>query len=323
MIADRILAWSLAFALAWFPVLASAQSPQVRAAVLLAGQGAPGGVTYQGPGDVLASATAFYSCARVYQASLASTATSLCDLKDATTGTVAVCTLRATANGVVDLVGGYCAGGLAPAAACVAAAGGSCIISKAYNQVSPGTLDVTQATAANMPALTFSGLNGLPVIGLSGSQVLASGAATFAQPILLSNVYIRTANFTTAGGIITNGSANTFTTTGASANVAVMEGGSTGVIVSGATDSAWHAFQAYLNGGASASASNMDGTDAAQTTGTSGWSAQAVRLGRTQGGTNLTGNIAEAIVWAASTTSINRNAICHNQSSAYALGFSC
>lgn len=34
MIADRLIAWSLAFALAVFPALASAQSPQVRATVL-------------------------------------------------------------------------------------------------------------------------------------------------------------------------------------------------------------------------------------------------------------------------------------------------
>lgn len=44
MIADRIIVWSLAFALAFFPALASAQSPQIIQTVIMgAGKGVPGG----------------------------------------------------------------------------------------------------------------------------------------------------------------------------------------------------------------------------------------------------------------------------------------
>ena len=59
-------------------------------------------VAYQGPGDVVSGATAWGSCARVYNASKASTSTSLCDLV-AVTGGAVVCTLRGTASGFVDL----------------------------------------------------------------------------------------------------------------------------------------------------------------------------------------------------------------------------
>src|SRR5258708_4464076 len=112
MIADRLIAWSLAFALAFFPSLASAQSPQVRAAVLSIQQVS----TFQGPGNIVSGAIAWQSCARVYNASLASTATSLCDLVDSAAPTVVICTLRGTTSGFVDLAGTYCTGSVTPAA---------------------------------------------------------------------------------------------------------------------------------------------------------------------------------------------------------------
>ena len=103
-------------------------------------------VTYQGPGDVVSGAVTFYSCARVLNASLASTSTNLCDLVSSSAPTVVLCTLRAAATGFADL-SAYCPGALTPAATCAAATGGTCNISKAYNQVAPGTNDVVTAQA--------------------------------------------------------------------------------------------------------------------------------------------------------------------------------
>lgn len=109
---------------------------------------APPAATYQGPGDVVSGATAWGSCARVYNASLASTSTSLCDLV-ASTGGAAVCTLRGSSSGKVDLAASYCAG-TTPSAACAAASGGSCKVSKVYDQIG-ATGGFVQATLANMP----------------------------------------------------------------------------------------------------------------------------------------------------------------------------
>src|SRR5690348_15562028 len=101
--------------------------------------------SYQGPGDVVSGWLAWGSCARVFTTAQASTSTNMCDLV-ATTGGAAVCTLRGSSTGFVDLAASYCAG-TTPAAACAAASGGACRVSKVYNQVTGNaTGDWTQAT---------------------------------------------------------------------------------------------------------------------------------------------------------------------------------
>ena len=136
---------------------------------------------FSGPGDVVSSATAFYSCARAYNAAYANGTNSLCDL-NAVTGGAAVCTLRVATSGFADLAASYCAG-TTPAAACAAASGGNCVVSKVYDQTvggnCTGSCDVAQATLANMPALTFSALNGLPCLTMSAtSELFSAGPLT-------------------------------------------------------------------------------------------------------------------------------------------------
>ncbi len=302
----------LIFAFLWLAP-ASAQVPMTGAGMAVPAVAA---ATYQGPGDVFStSAIGFWSCARVWNAAAASTSTNLCDI-NAVTGGAAVCTLRGSSTGFVDLAGSYCAG-TTPAAACAAASGGSCIISKVYNQVSPGTADLTQATAANMPPLVFSSTpsSTLPAISCGTAaqnlQVSSSSTITQSQPYTFSLVYRRTdatssiAFGPSAGGVGIGGRAST-------ANQAAVVF-NTSIAVTGATDSTWHALSGLGNGGSGAS--NLNGTDASANAGTTALSAATLRFCRPNAG-QFGGTIAEGILWGASTNSTNRGDINTNQHSA-------
>lgn len=248
--------------------------------------------SFQGPGDVVSGAVAWGSCARVYNASLASTATSLCDLKDATTGTVAICTLRGSSTGFVDLAGSYCTGSATPAVACAAAAGGSCVVSKLYDQTGTGNFWST-ATLAAMPALTFSALNGLPGLTGAGLVVLPTGNITQAGPLSFSYVSKRTGAFTTLQNVFSISGGAIIAGYAASINNATLV--DVGTVTAAASDSAFHALQMIVN------ATGTVVVDGAATTGalsTNGLTATPLRLMSANGaGAGLTGVVMEVGMW--------------------------
>lgn len=270
--------------------------------------------TFQGPGDVFGSAFAFYSVAIAYNAAYANGTNPLADLVDATTGTVAVCTLRIATTGFADLTGAYCVGGLTPATACAAAAGGLCKITKWYDQ-SGSSRDLIQVTASAMPTITFSSSPSgtLPVVtGPSGTTVMATtGTFTIAQPITLSAVYIRTANFTTAGQLIGANNSNFFIAPATSANKVQINAGTE--VDGAATDSAWHSVTALASGSGSNCALNIDGSDTASLAcGTGAATTQAIRVLRSAAGTQMNGSIAALGLWSSTSTPTQRNNLCHN-----------
>lgn len=249
--------------------------------------------SFQGPGDVVSGATAWGSCARVYNASLASTATSLCDLVDSAAPTVTICTLRGTSTGFVDLTA-YCPGSVTPAAKCAAATGAICNVQKVYDQTGTGN-HWTNVTSASQPRLTFSALNGLP--GLTFAQASAStintAAVTFNQPFSFSGVYKRTSTTNGENVLAGQGSSVGFGP-GGSANVAGVQAPSELTVA--ATDNTFHAVEAVANGVSSAIVA--DGTAATGTTGgPSNITAVPLRLGRSTGGFTLDGTIMEAGIW--------------------------
>lgn len=267
---------------------------------------------FQGAGDIVAGATSWGSCARVYTAAQASTATSLCDLKDKTTGTVAICTLRGSSTGFVDLAGTYCTGSTTPAAACAAAAGGSCIVSKVYDQTVNGN-HFTQATVGLMPGLLFSALGGLPgMTGLTANSTqLPTGNITVAQPLTMSVVALKTGS-TAAGGILANPNAATRIGFVTGPNQMEFNGG-TGVTVA-ATDGSFHAMTGVFNG--ASGAYNIDGTDVtSQNFGAGGFAAAPIRFFRNNGGATMSGTIMEGGVWPSAFTTQNRTDMNTNQHS--------
>jgi hypothetical protein len=254
---------------------------------------------YQGPGDIVSGALVWYSCSRVYNAAAASTATNLCDLKDSSTGTVAICTLRGSSTGFADQ-SAYCAGALTPSAACLAAAGGSCKVSKMYNQVTPGTLDVVQATAASMPAIVFSSTPTGTLPAINCVPVTSNVLATASNPAIsttysISAVTYRT-NGSTANGFIASAANSTTNYMGADAANTVGLAASA-KITNSATDATWHSLAGVVNG--ASSFITVDTTDnSTQNAGSSAWGANPLRVCRQgSGGTTYTGLIAEVGLW--------------------------
>lgn len=268
--------------------------------------------TYQGPGDIVSGATMWGSCARAYNAAYANGTNPLCDLV-AVTGGAAVCTLRVLTTGFVDLAASYCAG-TTPAAACAAASGGSCKVTKVYDQTGNGN-HWTNATLSSMPALTFSALGGLPgmTFAIASSSLLATGNTTVSFPFSASTVAERTGSTAAVNCILCGPTISYQFGLQNSANTALLS--FTGSITATANDSAFHALQGVDAGTSGASSVlTVDGSDTTGTTAASGWSAQVIRLGRGNSCCTLGGVIMEAGIWSNTTFSgTNRTDLNTNQ----------
>lgn len=292
---------------------AQAQSP------VLPGPGLPvASASYTGLGDIVGSATAFGSCARVYQASQASTSTSLCDLVDSAAPTTVICTLRGSATGFVDLANAYCTGSVTPTTKCAAATGGHCNVSKVYDQVA-GLNPWSNSTAASQPVLVFSSLNGLPgMTGTSaaGTNLASTNSLTIAQPISMTAVYERTVSGATNGGVNMDSSAALGIQAGA-ANTANIANSNTSLT---AADGSFHAVQDVSASGAGASVINVDGTEATGT-GTTSLSAATLRIGRRIGNNSLNGTIMEVGLWPSGFSSGQRTSMNSNMHGANGYNF--
>jgi hypothetical protein len=268
----------------------------------------PAVVTYQGPGDVYSSgALGAYSCSEAYNAAYATSLGSACDVVDTATGLV-TCTYHFQSNGMVNPTECNTTG-----KSCFTA----CRVAKAYNQVTPGTLDVVQATLASMPGLTFSSTptGTLPAIDCTiGTNPLLATSATVTQAVPLSgfSVFIRSSG-TSIGGALGGNTTIILPGSGAGANLAlVLNGGS---LTAAATDAAWHAVGGLTNGTGTSSAINVDGADTTGATGLGGFSSNNIRLCRAAADPQ-SGLIAEAVIWSTATSPTNRNSLNTNAHSA-------
>jgi len=171
----------LSIAIAFFlslPGAAFAQGGMGPGPGMVHSTGGGGGGGYTGPGDVSPGATGWWGM-RAYSAAQAAATANVADLVSQGSG-LAVCTLKLATSGDLDMVGTYC-GGLTVAAACAAAAGGSCKITKMYDQSGNGH-DMTRAFAT-APAFVVvtTGLY-LAAIQFGGGTQLNNAAMTTAQP---------------------------------------------------------------------------------------------------------------------------------------------
>lgn len=262
----------------------------------LLGVGKAPAAAYQGPGDVVSGSTAWGSCARVYNASLASTSTSLCDLV-AVTGGAAVCTLRGSSTGFVDLAASYCAG-TTPGAACAAASGGSCKVSKVYDQTGNGA-HFTEATLSNMPGLSFSALGGLPCMSFvrANTSRLTSANNFTTTNYSVSVVGARTGSQTLVNILaafkVTNSNALGFNN---ATNTALLYAGAS--ITAAATDGSFHAFQGVNNGASSALVVDGSATSGSNGGGASGGVPMTIgATGATASANPLDGSICEFGIW--------------------------
>ena len=138
--------------------------------------------SYQGPGDIVSGAAAFWSCGRAYTAAFAATQGAICIVKDTATGLTS-CTLNIGTNGFANLSANVCAGNTTSVLTFCTITNVSCSISQMYDQTGNG-VTLTQNTLANMPTLSFNVSNSLPCPsnltgGGSFSEVLNGGSAGF------------------------------------------------------------------------------------------------------------------------------------------------
>lgn len=217
------------------------------------GPGTAHSSAYVGPGDIV-TMKEWGSCTFAYSAALANTTTSLCDLV-AVTGGAAVCTLRASSSGAVDQ-SAYCPGSLTPSAACAAASGGSCRVTKVYAQVGVGG-GWTQATLAKMPDFSFSGLNSLPAINCVSARtttLISGSVASQAQPYTFAAVALRTSG--TGANVLASNLDTELGFDGAANTASLYANGGANITVASVTDGVGHVMQGTAN--AASSTLNVD-----------------------------------------------------------------
>jgi hypothetical protein len=265
-------------------VLAAAFSAQVQAAgeMTLLGVGAPVAVagSYTGPGDVVSGASHWYGL-RCYNAAKASLAS-------------AIRIRRASDNSEQDI--GLTAGcDLDTSAASTFCAATSCFVVTAYDQV--GSNNITNATAAEQPALTFNCVGGTkPCMTFDGGDRLASvSTVSSSQPVSYSVVARRTtfpSNYSTLMQIGNPGDINF--AFGVSSGTMIMYAGALNSAT--ATENAWHGFGPVANG--TSGKIGVDGTVNTVNTGNGTLSGSTIYVGNNSSTSQpLTGTVAELGAW--------------------------
>ena len=249
--------------------------------------------SYVGPGDITSGAIAFLSAGRAYNAAYAAITGSLADLVAAGNGAV-VCTLKALTTGFVNLTSSACSGST-PAAACAAANGGSCKVTKLYDQTGTGN-HVVQATLANMPALTFSAQNGLPCpAGTNNASMNLESAGTISQAAPYSITVVGEHTSSSIGRAISNDAQQTMGWT--AANTATVNNGSTVSLT--VADNAFHALLAVASATAPLFAADSSANTSTSSNGSQTLSSNIYFMSRGGAQGLLSGFVCEAGIWPA------------------------
>jgi hypothetical protein len=263
--------------------------------------------SYVGPGDVVASAYEWWGL-RAYSAAYATATGRIANI---CTPADAVCAdVLSDTNGNFNLAG-------TPSLTCNNV-GSICTVKILYDQSGstncsgPVACDVSSNTIANRPILTINCIGSLPCMNFStNSQVLigvANQASSQAQPITISGIIERTANFTTqeVALSISGGTTQLYfpATTGQIAGYA----GS--VSVAAAANSVFHAVQ-WLASGAS-SILYIDGSSNSVNSGTLAINSGSTSSIAGSGGLNA-GNIMELGIWASAFSAGNQSSMNTNQ----------
>lgn len=260
--------------------------------------------SFQGPGDIVSGAVAWGSSARAYSAAFAAGGTAIMDLVDQaganpitinilTTGFVNLAAINAwvTANSVTTIK-----------------------VTKLYDQSGTGN-HFTNVTLGTMPVLTLNSLGGLPGMtgtGANNTVLTSLNNVTQAQPYTMSAVAQRGAILGSNTGIIAAGtSAISMGYVATTANTGFMNTNGAGLSPT-ISDAAFHALSGVFN--AASSTYNVDGTDnTGPSIGTLGFSAEKIRIFRTQGAVSSNNIIMEVGVWPTGFTSGNLTSMSANQ----------
>lgn len=279
--------------------------------------------SYTGPGDSVSSALYYYSCASAYTAAWASAGNLACNIRRASDNEA--CDFPFVTNGGLGLSKNCVDVGLSVTSFLTSTTG---FVTKAYDQAG-SAVDVSQGIAGNQPALTLNDINGFATITGNGSTTGLFGTAggSTAQPFSDYAVAKRTGAFTSAGDILSTCAANNscaaieLLTYNTSTNT--IDGYAGTVFTATVSDSAFHTLQWIANGASSTIV--VDGTTTSGNSNTRS-ALPYVGIGSTSQGGNqqfLTGSVAGVGKWPVGFNSTQYNALCHFDTTRYALGLSC
>lgn len=257
---------------------------------------------YQGPGDIIPTATAFYGL-RAYTAAIAAAGTQKL-INVHRTSDSETCDVLVAANGGMGLTAN-CSGADSGKAVAVWLNATTGTVATWYDQ-SGNADNTTQATVINQATLTLSCLGSAPCLTVAGSAFMSATGASIAQPLSMTAVAERTAGFTAqaqilegGNGIFFNGTANT-----------IGEFFGTSVTAAG-NDSSERGMVFSVNG--ASSAIYIDGTSTAVSPGALALSGPFLFFGNSISAATLTGNVAELGIWPVAFTATQAGNMCHNQ----------
>ena len=275
-------------------------APTLRADMMLTGVGggpvAAAAGAYQGPGDIVSGAAAFWSCGRAYTAAFAATQGAICSLVDTATG-AASCTLNVGTNGFANLTANVCVGNTVSVTTfCTVTHAAGCSITEMFDQTGNG-IHLTNITLASMPIFSLNAQNSLPCASnLSGAGSLSlannpgtSGPTTTYAMTVVGGVF---GNFTTQQAFFGINTLNINATT-TSGQWRVNFG--TPNNITGVANSAMHAVVA-----STAPIFDIDGTSNSNNNGANTIQNSTIQLLQNGGGATpmLNGYACEAGVWA-------------------------
>ena len=231
---------------------------------------------YAGPEDIVANATAWWGLRAI----------SLADI-----GLNAI-RLRESGGNTEQDFATIAGGGLDLAAIATFKGASNLFVVTLYDQ-SGGTLHLTQATTANQPAFTLSGLGSLPIITFDGTNDLLASSGTEGVDDIASMSAVANSTNTGAQQSLLFHNKQLGYRNSADNQVFLFDGA---VLGATASDGSWHALQAVFNN--LSSDMNVDGSVNAGSDGNSGAAGAATfTLGSAGGGQFLNGSFVEGGYW--------------------------
>lgn len=232
----------LALLFLWFVV-----TPVSAGQMSLLGVGTTSAIVYVGPVDVVASPLYAYALRAISAADRGNAIINLCDDTGANCTDISTNASTGAMNNPGTLGANNCA------------TSNTCRVKTWYdrsgaNSCGGSPCNVTQATTANMPTLTWSCINSKPCLVFGATHWLGSAATAASWTAgTMSIVTQRTGAFTSAGTIMSVGNTSSQTNVNYRqvASAVQMFQGTAGVFISNITDSNYHTFQAVFNGASS------------------------------------------------------------------------
>lgn len=257
--------------------------------------------SYVGPGDIIASATAWWGL-RCYTTAYVGNVADIYAPLDAS-HTLLTCSAGGVLNETLQALATTCAV--------------SCTVKTLYDQsgalaCTPSTAcDAAQATEANRPTFIVSCTGGKPCLRGSGSQSLTTLGLQnpLAQPNFVAAVANRTGNTSGNSGIFGDTNANAAFDFNASVNTVLLYAGS--ALTATAADNAFHTLQYTLNGASSEIIVN-GGTPVTGAAG-AGVMSSSLSLFLDGFGNFLTGDITEVGLWVSAPSSTPKATLNSNQ----------